>query len=295
MRRLGRLTSILRPASPNQGRVADAAPAGEPFEDSMAAKQIARQAPYMRRFARALTGAQTEGDVLVQAAMEHLLADVDQLQGDVPLRLALFRALHRAWRDGPRPVAPSADGVAVDQRLQTLSGEHRAALLLCAMEGFTPEEAAVIMELPRDVLAGRLEEAQRELEHQLATDVLIIEDEPIIALDLTRVVRELGHTVTGVAATRDEAVRMAEEKRPGLVLADVRLADGSNGMDAARDIRRDVDVPVIFITAFPEHLLTGDRPEPAFLVTKPFREDTVRALVGQALFFHAPRVAEPVA
>ncbi len=295
MRRLGRLTSILRPASPTQGRAAEVAPAGEPFEDSMAAKQIARQAPYMRRFARALTGAQAEGDVLVQAAMEHLLADVGQLQGDVPLRLALFRALHRAWRDGPRPVASAADGVAVDQRLQTLSGEHRAALLLCAMEGFTPDEAAVIMELPDAVLAGRLEEAQRELEHQLATDVLIIEDEPIIALDLTRVVRELGHTVTGVAATRDEAVRMAEEKRPGLVLADVRLADGSNGMDAARDIRREVDVPVIFITAFPEHLLTGDRPEPAFLVTKPFREDTVRALVGQALFFHAPRVAEPVA
>ena len=295
MRRLGRLTSILRPASSTEGRAAEATPAEEPFEDSMAAKQIARQAPYMRRFARALTGAQAEGDVLVQAAMEHLLADVDQLQGDLPLRLALFRALHRAWRDSPRPAASPVEGVAADQRLQTLSGEHRAALLLCAMEGFTPEEAAVIMELPDALLAERLAEAQRELEHQLTTDVLIIEDEPIIALDLTRVVRELGHTVTGVAATRDEAVRMAEEKRPGLVLADVRLADGSNGMDAARDIRREVDVPVIFITAFPEHLLTGERPEPAFLVTKPFREDTVRALVGQALFFHAPRLADAAA
>ena len=116
--------------------------------------------------------------------------------------------------------------------------------------------------------------------------MLIIEDEPIIGLDLTRVARELGHTVVGVAATRDEAVAMAGEFQPGLVLADVRLADGSSGMDAAADILKSFDIPVIFITAFPEHLLTGERAEPAFLITKPFREDTVKALIGQALFFH---------
>ena len=223
--------------------------------------------------------------------MEGLITDPSQLDGDLPLRLALFRALHRAWRDHPAErCEPSAAGTPTE-RLQTLSSEHRAALLLCAMEGFTPSEAAVIMEVSPEALSERLAEAQAELGRQLATDVLIIEDEPIIALDLTRVVRELGHTVTGVAATRDEAVKLAEEKRPGLVLADVRLADGSNGMDAARDILRLNDVPVIFITAFPEHLLTGDGPEPAFLVTKPFREETVRALVGQALFFHSPREA----
>ena len=254
----------------------------------MAAKQIARQAPYMRRFARALTGDQSEGDTLVHVAMERLIADPSELDGDLPLRLGLFRALHRAWRDSPKASAP-VEGGGADQRLQTLSGEHRSALLLCAMEGFTPDEAAVIIELPTEVLRQRLTDAQEELERQLATDILIIEDEPIIALDLTRVVRELGHTVTGVASTRDEAVALAEAKRPGLLLADVRLADGSNGMDAARDILQSVDVPVIFVTAFPEHLLTGERPEPAFLITKPFREETVKALVGQALFFHSPR------
>lgn len=255
----------------------------------MAAKQIARQAPYLRRFARALTGTQVDGDQLVQSAMEALLSDTAELDGDLPLRLALFRALHRAWRASSH-AARLEPGSGADQRLQTLSGEHRSALLLCAMEGFTPDEAATIMELPEADLARRLSEAQAELERQLATDVLIIEDEPIIALDLTRVVRELGHAVTGVAATRAEAVAMARDKRPGLLLADVRLADGSNGMDAARDILQQADVPVIFITAFPEHLLTGDGPEPAFLVTKPFREETVKALVAQALFFHNPRL-----
>ena len=293
MRTLGRLSALLRPSA-TADAPAQARPAvEEPQEDSMAAKQIARQAPYMRRFARALTGGQERGDVLVQGAMESLLGDPAQLNGELPLRLALFRALHRAWRDSPDAASAEArrvDGRGADQRLQTLSGEHRAALLLCAMEGFTPEEAAVIMELASAELRVRLADAQADLERQLATDVLIIEDEPIIALDLTRVVRELGHSVTGVAATRDEAVKLAGETRPGLVLADVRLADGSNGMDAARDILERFDVPVIFITAFPEHLLTGDGPEPAFLVTKPFREETVRALVGQALFFHSPRL-----
>ena len=254
----------------------------------MAAKQIARQAPYLRRYARALTGGQEGGDALVHTTMEGLLAEPSRLDGEFPLRLALFRALHRTWRDSPRDGGDGSD-LAADRRLQTLSGEHRSALLLCAMEGFTPEEAAVVMELPVPVLRERLDQAQADLERQLATNVLIIEDEPIIALDLTRVVRELGHTVTGVAATRDEAVALAAAKEPGLLLADVRLADGSNGMDAARDILARHDVPVIFITAFPEHLLTGERPEPAFLVTKPFREETVKALVGQALFFHSPR------
>jgi CheY-like chemotaxis protein len=159
------------------------------------------------------------------------------------------------------------------------------------MEGFNPVEAAEILGVDADTLDGQLKSADEALRRQLAAQVLIIEDEPIIGLDLTRVVRELGHTVVGVAATRSEAVALVQQTRPGLVLADVRLADGSSGIDAATDILRSFDIPVIFITAFPEHLLTGDRPEPAFLITKPFREEAVKALIGQALFFH--QAADP--
>jgi hypothetical protein len=64
------------------------------------------------------------------------------------------------------------------------------------------------------------------------------------------------------------------------------LADGSSGIDAVNDILKTSTVPVIFITAFPERLLTGDRPEPAFLVSKPFNPDMVKALISQALFFN---------
>ena len=261
-------------------------------------KQIVRQAPYLRRYARALTGAQAAGDGLVQTMMESLLAGMVRLDPDLSFRASLYSALLSTWRLQRDPGSASADGhgaFGADQRLQILDPERRAALLLVAMEGFDPVETAQIMELGTEEVVRRLAEAQAELEAELTTDVLIIEDEPIIALDLTRLVRELGHRVTGAAATRDEAVALADEAPPGLVLADIRLADGSNGMDAAADILKRHDVPVIFITAFPEHLLTGERPEPAFLITKPFREDAVKALIGQALFFHTPRAERRIA
>ena len=256
-------------------------------------KQIVRQAPYLRRYARALTGSQAQGDDLVQATLEELLSGALRLDPDAPLRPALFRALYTAWRRAGG--FASGAGAGPDDRLQTLSPEHRAALLLVAMEGFTTFEAAQVMGVAPPELERKLAQAQAELERQLATDVLIIEDEPIIALDLTRLVRELGHNVAGVATTRDEAVETARGVRPGLVLADIRLADGSSGMDAASEILKSFDIPVIFITAFPEHLLTGERPEPAFLITKPFREEAVKALIGQALFFHKPQPARSAA
>ena len=257
-------------------------------------KQIVRHAPYLRRYARALTGSQAEGDALVQGAIEGLLGGAIQLQHELPLRVGLYRALHQVWDgDGCRA---SQDSVA-DARLQGLSPARRAALLLAGVEGFSPEEAGQVLQMEPDAFKTALGEAERDLDRQLTSKVLIIEDEPIIALDLTRLVRELGHEVVGTAATREEAVSLARANNPGLVLADVRLADGSNGIDAANDILDEMDVPVIFITAFPEHLLTGERAEPAFLITKPFREEAVKALVAQALFFHAPaaRAAEGVA
>jgi CheY-like chemotaxis protein len=257
----------------------------------MPTKPILRQAPYLRRYARALTGSQREGDAFVQTTLEALLDGQRSLDKDVPVRLALFRAFHAIWRkalNGHSIDAPRRRLVA-DARLQRMTPEHRTALLLMLMEGFSLEETAYVLDLPEAATRARFDAAQRAVEQQLATDVLIIEDEPIIALDLERLVGELGHRVTGVAQTHAEAVALAGKKSPGLVLADVRLADGSSGIEAVAEILKTYDVPVVFITAFPERLLTGNRPEPAFLVTKPFRPEVVKTLIGQALFFHQPK------
>jgi len=131
-----------------------------------------------------------------------------------------------------------------------------------------------------------LDEASREISRQVATEILIIEDEPLIALDIEQMVLDLGHKVTGIARTHKEAITLFQKTNPKMILADIQLADGSSGIDAINEILKTSTVPVIFITAFPERLLTGERPEPAFLVTKPFNPDMVKALISQALFFN---------
>ena len=130
-----------------------------------------------------------------------------------------------------------------------------------------------------------MNEAISEIDRETSTSVLIIEDEPLISMQLEDLVTTLGHQVCGTAATRGQARESVAENMPGLVLADIQLADGSSGLDAVDDIMEIGNVPVIFITAYPERLLTGARKEPTYLVTKPFKESTVRAAIGQALFF----------
>ena len=175
------------------------------------------------------------------------------------------------------------------RRLLRIAPRSRQAFLLTALEGFTPSEAAQILDTDMGEAESLIAQAQAEIDAELATDVLIIEDEPVIAADIEALVKELGHRVVDVAATRSEAVGAVQSRTPGLVLADIQLADGSSGIDAVKDILARYDVPVIFITAFPERLLTGERPEPTFLITKPFQPETVKAAIGQALFFHPGR------
>jgi CheY-like chemotaxis protein len=131
--------------------------------------------------------------------------------------------------------------------------------------------------------------AQNSIECQLASRLLIIEDEPLIALDLENLALSLGHKVVGIAASKDEAVARARAEQPGLILADINLGKGGSGIEAVIEILQSFQIPVIFVTAYPEQLLTGEHPEPTYLITKPFLPETVQAVIGQALFFHCVR------
>jgi CheY-like chemotaxis protein len=244
--------------------------------------------PYLRRYARALTGDQLAGDGHVRAALEALASGEAQLDPELSSRLALYRLFHVRWGASAArlegPSEPGADETA--RRLQRIAPRSRQAFLLTALEGFTPSETAQILHADFEEVEALIGQAQAEIDAQLATVVLIIEDEPVIAADIEALVRDLGHTVLDIAATRREAMDSIARQTPGLVLADIQLADGSSGIDAVKDILARCTVPVIFITAFPERLLTGERPEPTFLITKPFQPETVKAAIGQALFFH---------
>ena len=256
-------------------------------------QQLAPHLPFLRRYGRALTGSQTHGDRYVRATLEAIVAAPDEFPREVDPRLGLYRMFQAIWGstnyDETPENAGSSDGDGQESiaraRLARMTPLSRQALLLTAMEGFTPEDTAYLIEVDRSEVETLVAEALTEIEKQTRARVLIIEDEPIIAMDIETIVRDLGHDVTGVAVTRDEAVALAMEDRPGLVLADIQLADDSSGIDAVKDILAEFDVPVIFITAFPERLLTGERPEPTFLITKPFQRSTVKAAIAQALFF----------
>ena len=259
-------------------------------------QQLAPHLPFLRRYARALTGSQHHGDAFVRATLEAIIAAPDDFPSDVDPRLGLYRTFQAIWTsaDVGGDDAGSGEGDAAEAianaRLAMVDKRSRQALLLCEVEGFAREDVGYLIDASPEEVARLVEVAREEIEAQLTTDVLIIEDEPIIAMDLEGIVRDLGHDVTGIAVTRDEAVAQAQERRPGLVLADIQLADDSSGIDAVQDILREIDVPVIFITAFPERLLTGERPEPAFLITKPFQHSTVKAAIAQALFFNTATV-----
>ena len=251
--------------------------------------RIAPHLPYLRRFSRATTGSQTSGDAYVAATLEALIADISIFPEATNDRIALYKLFSGLFSSSAVRIPEPASGFAWEKRaaanLANLTPRARQAFLLVAVEGFTHDEAAEVLDVSSAEFAKLLDQASHEISSQVATDIMIIEDEPLIAMDIEQLVESLGHKVTGIARTHKEAVAMYGKTQPKMILADIQLADGSSGIDAVNDILADQPIPVIFITAFPERLLTGERPEPTFLVTKPFNPDMVKALISQALFF----------
>ncbi len=251
--------------------------------------RVASHLPYLRRYARAVTGSQKSGDAYVAAVLEALIADVSSFPDGSNDRVSLYKLFAKIFGSTDIEIPSGESPFAWEQRatanLSIIPSVARQAFLLASVEGFSPSEIAQVLSVDADRVGDLLQEASQGISSQVATEVMIIEDEPLIAMDIEHIVEELGHTVTGIARTRTEAVELFKRTRPGLVLADIQLADGSSGIDAVNDILSTDSMPVIFITAFPERLLTGERPEPTFLVTKPFNPDMVKALISQALFF----------
>jgi DNA-directed RNA polymerase specialized sigma24 family protein len=249
---------------------------------------IAPHLPYLRRFARALAGTQAAGDAYVAATLEVLIEDPSLFDTRLDPRVALFRTFTGLWNSvgvNLKPDIQTSPATPADRKLESITPLPRQAFLLSAVEGFSAPDIASILGIDEGEVVELIDQAGREIAAQVATDVLVIEDEPMIAMDLESIVEGLGHTVMAVARTHSEAVKAIAKEKPGLVLADIQLADGSSGLDAVNEMLGSFQVPVIFITAYPDRLLTGERPEPAFLITKPYQPDTVKAIVSQALFF----------
>lgn len=248
---------------------------------------VAEHLPLLRRYSRALTGSQASGDAYVSAMLEALLQDPSVLDEHHGPKAGLFKLFTRIWNsvslndDSEVTTLPMPP----ERRLSNITPLPRQAFLLLSLEGFSEQEVAFILGVDVAETRSLADAAGREMAAEIATDVLIIEDETFIAMDLESLVRNLGHNVIGVARTHADAVAIAKNRKPGLILADIQLADGSSGLDAVNELLRSFEVPVVFITAYPERFLTGERPEPAFLISKPFQPAMVSAVASQALFF----------
>ena len=250
---------------------------------------IAPHLPFLRRFSRAVSGSQASGDAHVAAVLEAIIADTSIFPKASTDRVALYKVFAQLFTSINLAIPNEQPASAWERRaaanLASIAPRARQAFVLVAVEGFSDEQAAEILGVDETEFRNLLTEASEEISRQVATDILIIEDEPLIAMDIEEMVESLGHRVVGTARTHKEAIGLFYKTQPKMVLADIQLADGSSGIDAVNEILASTAVPVIFITAFPERLLTGERPEPAFLVTKPFNPDMVKALISQALFF----------
>ena len=248
---------------------------------------IIRELPYLRRYARALTGSQEAGDRQVRLGLEKLTEEPRQLEKAGSSRQQIYRLFHRIWNEvgtmKAKPKQGSEASPLLERALTELALPERQLLVLVSLENFSIAEAAEILSLGKDDAAARFEKAKAALTHLAKVDVLIIEDEALIALAVGDVVKEMGHAVVGVATRADTAIKMAKETKPKLILADIQLEAGTSGIDAVQEILRTIDVPVIFVTAHPELLLTGETEEPAFLLTKPFEPLALKAVISQAL------------
>ncbi len=230
-------------------------------------EDLLRALPYGRRFARALAGSQARGDALVADAVRHVLSGAS---GQSEPRMALY--------EGILGVAPAG---AAEPHL--MSAQQRHLVLLTSLEEVPLHAAAALVGTDPASAEAMLAAARDHLRTAAATDVLIIEDEPIIAMDIEELVLGCGHRVVGVAATEADAVEIARLHRPGLILADINLGAGGDGTSAVARIIRSHYAPVIFVTAYPERLLTGDALEPAFVITKPFEPLTLAIATYQAV------------
>lgn len=235
-----------------------------------ARQELVKALPYARRFARALVGDQKSGDQLVATALRELVEN--PRDNTLSPRSALYGLLVEAF------TKQHGASVSVGMPLR-----QRALLLLTSLEEQSFASSARALGMSDEEAASELRSAREGLLGIAQTSVLIIEDEPIIAMDIQDLVERCGHRVAGVAHTEADAVELAGKTKPGLILADINLGGGGDGMQAVGRILRTHEAPVIFVTAYPERLLTGETQEPSFVITKPFEPMTLAVATYQAV------------
>ncbi|HEX6143912.1 MAG TPA: response regulator [Geminicoccaceae bacterium] len=255
---------------------------------------VLRHLPGLRRYAYASTGSREKGDECVRATLQALVAAPDVIDQAAVL-VSLFRLFHEV-NDLPSltPRIGSGEPVSAEARLflqiATVERESRAALLLAHVIGLTHAEVGQILDLDEPEVARLVAAARHRLGRLASAQVLIIEDDYLIAHEIQRVVENMGQRVIGPAATFEEAMACAAHEAPTLVLADVQLRDGRvAGLLAGNALAREHHVPLIVITAYPERLAQEAEVQPQQIFTKPFSYASLQSAITDSLM--APAAA----
>lgn len=249
-------------------------------------RHLMEHLPYLRRYARALGGSPAQGDALVTRALERVLEDDDATDLTRP---ALYRRLNALYDEDGRGARQSAHPV--EAALCALDEADRRLYLLVNLEDVALPDAADILELAPEDAVDRLSAAREAVRARLTAVIMIVEDDAIIAFDLAETVRGMGHIVCGTAATMDEALSVAAEHTPTLALMDIRLAEGDNGIEVARELRRQRFLPVIFVTAFPDELAKRGLEHLGPVIPKPFTREHIEQAITRAVFMPHPEEA----
>jgi CheY-like chemotaxis protein len=124
-----------------------------------------------------------------------------------------------------------------------------------------------------------------EEDQSTAARILVVDDEQVVAMDIEMQLLAFGYEVTGIAATGKEALRLADETRPDLVLMDVQLRGALDGFCTAEELQKTSNAPVVFVTAFgnKDALRRAKSISRHGYLSKPFRPEDLRAVVATAL------------
>lgn len=246
---------------------------------------LKQQVVLLRQFLRALANDQLIGDEITNVLLTRIDMDLIEGQPAGNWKTALFSAALESWRtvfEGPNVPAAFTPAAVLLSRAPEEDIHHQAAILVDIME-FNIDDTAKILKVGKEELERLLDQARSERKKPVQGKTLVIEDEALIADEICEIAEDAGVEILGPVATRPEAVSLANSNPPDLILSDYDLGPGGTGLDAVKDITSQHNSIAIFITGFPEEVLTGEDYEPAFVLKKPYDTDAVHAAIFYAL------------
>lgn len=184
-----------------------------------------------------------------------------------------------AQEDGEAEALPFTDD-RLRRFVPNLPPKEDQILLLCDFVGFSLKEAASLLHVSVEDAETLLTDGRKLTRDLPPMSVLILEDHGLIAQDLSDIVGETGLSVIGVASNEADAIRIARQNWPDIIVTDQMLEDGDTGLQAIEKLRPDGEFAAIYVTAYPDEVLTGLDEEPAIIVAKPFKPEAIRAALG---------------